>query len=85
MLRDGFGEAECIECGSWSVRLMMPHIPHICSTCLFPPRKADKDEDRIGEMPAEMRAHGRSILQDLTAALPKHGPSWSRMTLGGGL
>ena len=39
-----YGVAECIDCGIDSPRLLAPHIPHICSRCLFPPSQPDPRE-----------------------------------------
>jgi hypothetical protein len=31
-----YGYADCIDCGKYTRRRLMAHIPHICTDCLFP-------------------------------------------------
>lgn len=72
---DHYGATECIECGTYSARLMAPRIPHICSRCLFPPAQAP-NENRMNEMPTESRKRGRDLDRDLLSRLPNPGPAW---------
>ena len=51
-------EAACIDCGVMSERRLPERFPHICTLCLFPPRKPDPTVDPPDFLPVVTSIEG---------------------------